>query len=678
MTINIADNNPRVSYSLAAGITQTSFAVPFEFFDETDVLVYIDSTLKTLSTDYTVSGGNGSVGTITMSVTGPATVALVRDVTIERSTDFPTAGPFSVQSLNVELDKQIAIDADISDQIDRSVRSPIEEFTTMTLPNAATRADKLLKFDTDGNVAVESASALVGGAVVGANFVNNTFTGDGSQTAFTTTVQAGSKNNAQVYIDGVYQLKSSFSVSANTLTFTEAPPLNSQIEVIIGNALDTIAGDAGNVDYNQGGTGAQTRTVESKLQEFVSVVDYNLVGDGTTDNTAAFNALIAAIPANSQSPVSVYFPSGSYYFNSQPNNISQGIRFFGDGVARTLLYRNFSPTGNDGLFNFRQGANGSSISNLGIVSTSGTSGGCLISLVASSSGAPDFCRFNDLYLTSANSDNYKIFIDGSARTTGAIGVRDTFISNSSIFGGATGSVYAKGAIALSMTNTDTFPAGGTSGKIVMTGDATVNSYYFQCDGGVIDGFSLDNLQYAHIHASVITGNITNASTASNVMVHSTATGTVQSNWVSSIYQSPFAVQGSQQFTGSVTSTTGVIGATRTSGSVTNIGHVGNNATTTCANGNETFSFVNPSGKLFMIGTGGGAAALVFADYKQTTITLLANPSSEFEASGTPTAGKTGITKSANSHTINVICNVGSTTNYTIMNLDQVSSTTDPA
>ena len=313
MTINIADNNPRVSYSVNAGVTQTSFAVPFEFFDETDVLVYIDSTLKTISTDYTVSGGDGTTGTITMSVTGPATVALVRDVTIERSTDFPTAGPFSVQSLNVELDKQIAIDADISDQIDRAVRSPIEEFTTMTLPDAATRADKLLKFDTAGNVAVESASALVGGAVVGANFTNNTFTGDGSQTAFTTTVQAGSKNNAQVYIDGVYQLKSSFSVSGLTLTFTEAPPLNSQIEVIIGNAIDTLDADSGNINYNQGGTGAQTRTVENKLQDVISVKDFGAVGDGVADDTAACQAALDIV--NSSGGV-VHFPQGYYKLTS--------------------------------------------------------------------------------------------------------------------------------------------------------------------------------------------------------------------------------------------------------------------------------------------------------------------------------------------------------------------------
>jgi parallel beta-helix repeat protein len=338
MTINIADNNPRVSYSLAAGITQTSFAVPFEFFDETDVLVYIDSTLKTITTDYTVTGGDGSTGTITMSVTGPATVALVRDVTIERSTDFPTAGPFNVQSLNVELDKQIAIDADISDQIDRSVRSPIEEFTTMTLPNAATRADKLLKFDTAGNVAVESASALVSGAVVGANFTNNTFTGNGSQTAFTTTVEAGSKNNAQVYIDGVYQLKSSFSVSANTLTFTEAPPLNSQIEIIIGNAIANLDGDSGNVNYNQGGTGAQTRTVENKLQEFVSVKDFGAVGNGVADDTAAIQAAIDAV--GSAGGGSVYVPVGTYKLTSSLTVTNDYVSIIGDGSSASILLGN--------------------------------------------------------------------------------------------------------------------------------------------------------------------------------------------------------------------------------------------------------------------------------------------------------------------------------------------------
>lgn len=403
-----------------------------------------------------------------------------------------------------------------------------------------------------------------------------------------------------------------------------------------------------------------------------NVIDFGLVGDGVTDNTALFNTLIAAIPTDSQSPITVYFPSGDYYFNSRPNNISSSIKFIGDGVSRTTLRRNFSPAGNsDGLFNFREGANGSGVHDMAIISVTGTSGGCLISLVASATGSPDFSRFSDLYLTGDNSDTFKIWIDGSARTSSPIGVRDTFISNSSIFGGATGSIYAKGAIALNLSNTDTFPAGGTSGKIVITGDASVNSFYFNCNGSSINGFSLDNLQYANIRAASISGDITNASTATNVIVDGAVSGTVQSYWVNSIHRAPTTVQGSQTFTN------GYITATIKSGSITNVGHIGNSATTVCTNGNESFTFVNTSAKLFTIATGGGAAALVFADYKSNTITLLSNPSSEFEASGTPTASKTGIVKSTNSHTIQVISNVGSLTNYSILNVGNVSSTTDP-
>ena len=48
MTINLSDNSPRISYTVAAGVTQSSFTVPFEFFEEGDLNVYIDGTLKTL------------------------------------------------------------------------------------------------------------------------------------------------------------------------------------------------------------------------------------------------------------------------------------------------------------------------------------------------------------------------------------------------------------------------------------------------------------------------------------------------------------------------------------------------------------------------------------------------------------------------------------------------------
>ena len=99
MTINIADNSPRVSYDVAAGVTQSSFTVSFEFFDNDDLNVYVDGTLKTLTTDYTVTGGDGSTGTVTMSVTGAtggSTVVITRDIDLERTTDFPASGAFNI------------------------------------------------------------------------------------------------------------------------------------------------------------------------------------------------------------------------------------------------------------------------------------------------------------------------------------------------------------------------------------------------------------------------------------------------------------------------------------------------------------------------------------------------------------------------------------------------------
>lgn len=58
------------------------------------------------------------------------------------------------------------------------------------------------------------------------------FTGNGSTTAFTLANSIGNENKTQVYIDGVYQHKDTYSLSGTTLTFSTAPPNSSDIEVI--------------------------------------------------------------------------------------------------------------------------------------------------------------------------------------------------------------------------------------------------------------------------------------------------------------------------------------------------------------------------------------------------------------------------------------------------------------
>jgi len=57
------------------------------------------------------------------------------------------------------------------------------------------------------------------------------FTGTGAQTNFALPSLPQSEDSTQVYVSGVYQQKSTYSLSSNTLIFSEAPPVNAKIEV---------------------------------------------------------------------------------------------------------------------------------------------------------------------------------------------------------------------------------------------------------------------------------------------------------------------------------------------------------------------------------------------------------------------------------------------------------------
>jgi len=68
-------------------------------------------------------------------------------------------------------------------------------------------------------------------SIAGSIPVISDFTGTGSQTVFTLSISPVSSSTVNIYINGVYQNKNSYSISGTTLTFTQAPPVTSLIEV---------------------------------------------------------------------------------------------------------------------------------------------------------------------------------------------------------------------------------------------------------------------------------------------------------------------------------------------------------------------------------------------------------------------------------------------------------------
>ena len=86
----------------------------------------------------------------------------------------------------------------------------------------------LLKDSTDVLIATYDNISGIGAA----NYQVDNFTGTGSQTVFTLSAASLGENFTFVYIHGVYQNKNTYAVSGVTLTFSQAPPLTSLIEVM--------------------------------------------------------------------------------------------------------------------------------------------------------------------------------------------------------------------------------------------------------------------------------------------------------------------------------------------------------------------------------------------------------------------------------------------------------------
>jgi hypothetical protein len=86
----------------------------------------------------------------------------------------------------------------------------------------------LLKDSNDVLIATYDNISGIGAA----SYQVQNFTGTGLQTVFTLSSTSLGENFTFVYINGVYQNKNTYAVSGTTLTFSEAPPITSKIEVM--------------------------------------------------------------------------------------------------------------------------------------------------------------------------------------------------------------------------------------------------------------------------------------------------------------------------------------------------------------------------------------------------------------------------------------------------------------
>ena len=144
----------------------SAFNYTFKISAESEMQVIIRSaagteTVKTLTTHYTITGvGNAGGGAVTFTagnipVTGE-TVILRRVTAQTQAMDLIDNDPMSADTIENAHDKSIAIAQELQEQIDRSIK--LSRTNTMTSTeftvDAASRANKILAFDSAGEIAV--------------------------------------------------------------------------------------------------------------------------------------------------------------------------------------------------------------------------------------------------------------------------------------------------------------------------------------------------------------------------------------------------------------------------------------------------------------------------------------------------------------------------------------------
>lgn len=142
---------PRIQY-LADG-TLTEYEFPFVIFKTSDIDVYFGDSKQDIST-YSVSDARRSDGGSVTFKDPPSNgtlITIVRNLSIERTTDFQEGGALRANVLNDELDYQIACQQQIADSLNRSMVLPPYATDTdvdLTLPTPS--AGKAIVWNKDG------------------------------------------------------------------------------------------------------------------------------------------------------------------------------------------------------------------------------------------------------------------------------------------------------------------------------------------------------------------------------------------------------------------------------------------------------------------------------------------------------------------------------------------------
>jgi len=245
----------------------TTFNTSTAIVNENNVQVYIDGVYQSKD-NYTTSGS-----TVTMSTAPPNTtsVELIHMVAVDgviARDSFTGNGSTTAYVLSMSITNEVATQVYI-DGVYQSKNNYTTSGSTLTFSTAP-----------PNGAAVEVVHIK---AVNPSSLNKNVFTGDGSTTAFTLSQSIDDENKTFVFIQGVYQEKSVYSINGTTITFSTAPQNGYSVEVM---AFDSVTIETNSVAIdNFNGDGSTTGFALSITPLNENVIDVYINGLYQQKNT---------------------------------------------------------------------------------------------------------------------------------------------------------------------------------------------------------------------------------------------------------------------------------------------------------------------------------------------------------------------------------------------------------
>lgn len=156
--MTVATTTSRIAYT-GNGAT-TSFSFPYPFFADSNLTVYVDGVLKTLTTDYSVpAAAPYPTGANVLFVAAPSngsSIVIARVVPYTQSLDLVENDPLPAEDVEEAFDSGVMMTQQLLEILGRAITIPVTDTagTTVALPNAAARALQSLIFDASGNITV--------------------------------------------------------------------------------------------------------------------------------------------------------------------------------------------------------------------------------------------------------------------------------------------------------------------------------------------------------------------------------------------------------------------------------------------------------------------------------------------------------------------------------------------